>query len=333
MKNTIFIGIDVGNGYTKSPNTVIASSYDGPYTQKPTLSKHYLCLDGKYYASSTEPMFYQKDKTLDERGIILTLFSIAEEIISSASKKVGENRGKIQEQISLIHQIVLGAGLPVSHYNKKYVEKLISYYEKYMKNGISFEYDGYEFLFRMVFCQIYPQGGAAVACKEYRMSTACNTFYIVDIGSYTVDVVMFQDGRPSKNFISFELGIFTLFDKCVDAVSRNCDIDVDYSAVEDVLQNKPTILYPEVVDLIRSTAQKHAGDIINALRQKKILIDSHPSLFLGGGASLLQKDILSNPLIRKDITQFVKDTKANAKGYARSVRNDYKNYLLSQENA
>lgn len=332
MKNVTFIGIDVGNGYTKSQNTVIASSYDGPFTQKPTLSKHYLCLNGNYYDSSSEPMFYQKDKTLNERGIVLTLFSIAEEIIASAVKKVGENKEKIQEQISLVTQIVLGAGLPISHYKKKYVENLISYYERYMKNGISFDYDDYHFSFRMVFCRIYPQGAAAIACKEYRMANACSTFYTVDIGSYTVDVAMFQNGAPSQNLISFESGVFTLYDKAIEAVNRSYDIDIDYCTVEAVLRNEPTVLYPEVTELILATGQKHTNDIINALRQKKVLLDSHPSLIIGGGASLLQKYVLANPLIRKDITQFVKDTKANAKGYARLVRADYREYISSLDN-
>lgn len=70
-------------------------------------------------------------------------------------------------------------------------------------------------------------------------------------------------------------------------------------------------------------SQKHANEVINALRQRKIMFDSHPVLFVGGGSILLKKYILDNPLIKKEATQFIMDPKANAKGYKRLVYADY----------
>lgn len=323
MKNVTFIGIDVGNSDTKSQNTVFPSGYEGPFPSKPLMSEHYLFFDGKYYAPSADSMFYQKDKTTDERGIVLTLISIAKELICTYSKKEDGDKERIQERITATTQIALGAGLPVSHYKQTYVDNLIKYYTKYMGDGIEFEYDGYKFSFRMVLCKIYPQGGAAAACKENKITSIFNTYYVVDIGGYTVDVAQFQNGRPSKDCFSPELGVIIMFDRIAEKVNIDYDIMIDTDIIKTVLTGGTTILKEEVQDLIIAMAQKHANDIINALRQRKIMFDSHPVLFVGGGAILLKKYILDNPLIKKEATQFIMDSKANAKGYKRLVYADY----------
>lgn len=323
MKNITFLGVDVGNSDTKSSNTTFPSGYEGPYPTKPMLSEHYLYFNGKYYAPSVDSMLYQKDKTTDERGIILTLISIAKELISTYSKKEEGDSTKIQARIAATTQIALGAGLPVSHYKKALVDNLINYYSKYMGDGVEFEYDGYQFCFKMVFCRIYPQGGAAAACKENKITSIFNTYYVIDIGGYTVDVAQFQNGRPSKDCFSVELGAIVMFDKIAEKVSVDYDITIDQELIKTVLSGGATILPDEVKNLIFAMSQKHANEVINALRQRKIMFDSHPVLFVGGGSILLKKYILDNPLIKKEATQFIMDPKANAKGYKRLVYADY----------
>ena len=323
MKNIMFLGIDVGNSDTKSQNTVFPSGYEGPYPSKPMMSEHCLYFNGNYYSPSVDSMFYQKDKTADERGIVLTLISIAKEMISTFSKKEEGNRDRIQDRINGVTQIALGAGLPVSHYKKAYVDKLVDYYNEYMGNGIQFEYDDYKFHFQMVMCRIYPQGGAAAACKENKITSIYSTYYVVDIGGYTVDVAQFQNGHPCKDCFSVELGAIIMFDRIAEKVNNDHDIMVDHDTIKTVLNGGTTILDSEVKQLIFAMAQKHANEIINSLRQRKIMFDSHPVLFVGGGSILLKKYILENPLIKKDATQFIMDSKANAKGYKRLVYADY----------
>ena len=155
------LGIDVGNSDTKSQNTIFPSGYEGPYSFQPSFSSDCLKFEGKYYTPSDERLFYLQDKTVDERCIILTLISIAKELILQFSASPDAERTSIQKSISEIRHIALGAGLPVAHYKKKYIENLLAYYQRYMGSGITFSYNDYCFSFIMDACRIFPQGGAA----------------------------------------------------------------------------------------------------------------------------------------------------------------------------
>lgn len=321
MEKLTILGIDLGNSDTKSQNTTYPSGYEGPFSSKPIIASDYLYFNGSYYSPSIERLYYQRDKTKDERGIVLTLISIAKELIFKFEKKY-TSFNDIQNAISKITNIGLGVGLPVSHYNKTYIDNLINYYTQYMGDGICFEYNGYHFSFTMSICRVYPQGGAAAAHKDNRIAEKYNTYYVVDIGGYTIDVAQFKNGVPAKDRISLELGIITMYDNIAEKVFTNCDINVDHDAIEAVLNNENTILSEDAQLLIKELTTKHANNVLNALRQQKIMFDSHPCLFVGGGSIMLKNALLNNPMIRKEAVQFITDTRANAKGYARLLKSE-----------
>ena len=320
------LGIDVGNYDTKSQNTTIPSGYEGPYNTKPAISNQYLLFAGEYYVPTVNRLYFMKDKTSDERAIVLTLMSIATELIDKFSKKEGATRESIQAAITGTTHISLGAGLPISHYTKTYIDNLINYYHKYMGSGIEFEYCGYSFNLIMDVCRIYPQGGAAFACKANRFMGVFSTYYLIDIGGYTVDVAQFKDDSISKDKLSLDLGIIIMYDSIIDKATVDFDVDLDYGLIEAVLNDKKTILKAEVNEMIKAMTQKHADNIVYTLRQKKILLNSHPCLFIGGGSLLLKQYLLNNNMVStsKDETQFITDTRANAKGYTRLLKAECK---------
>ena len=80
------------------------------------------------------------------------------------------------------------------------------------------------------------------------------------------------------------------------------------------LGNRPAQVYAH----IHKPVNDHRGRF--ALRQQKIMFDSHPCLFVGGGSIQLMPYIIKNPLIKKETCLFIKDAKANAKGYARLIK-------------
>ena len=112
-----------------------------------------------------------------------------------------------------------------------------------------------------------------------------------------------------------------MYDDIISRVGMDFDIDIDYNTIQSVLNAEKTILKPEAVSIIQEMTAKHASNIINALRQKKIMFDSYPAIFCGGGANLLKPFIVANPLISKETTCFISDTRANAKGYERLIKN------------
>lgn len=319
-KNTLYlVGIDVGNYDTKSPHTTTPSGYEGPYSEKQLLAKECLYLGGSYYVVTNERLYYMADKTQDERCLVLTLISIAKEILYRISKEE-TGHDTVQERIGRITRIALGAGLPIAHYRKNDVNKLKDYYMKHMGEGIAFDFNEYHFAFTLETVQIYPQGGAAAASIGSSVLNEYRTYYIFDIGGYTLDIAQFVEGKPQKDMHSLELGIIILYDNILDKVYKDFDMNIDYSLIEDVLSERNHVLPDNVVEVILDMTNRHANKIISAMRQAKIAFTSYPCIFVGGGSIVLKKYILNNSQIRKDIVHFVSDTRANAKGYTKMLR-------------
>lgn len=324
MKKILFIGIDVGNYDTKSQHTTLPSGYEGPFSAKPILANECLCLNGQFYQISSERLYYLQDKTRDDRCIVLTLCSIANEIIYKTTKAQNDpDHESVQKGIEQVKHIALGAGLPIAHYRKNDVQNLMEYYQRFMSDGITFEYNNYRFSFTMVFCRIYPQGGAAAASITSNIISKYPTYYIFDIGGYTLDVAQFVDGSPQKDVHSMELGIITLYDNIIEKIFKDHNQMLTYSVVNDVLCSKPHVIEDKLVEIIIDMTKRHADKIISALRQNKIAFSSYPCIFIGGGSIVLKKYILQNDQIRRDIVQFITDTRANAKGYAKLLRSSY----------
>lgn len=316
------IGVDVGNYDTKSQNTVIPSGYDGPYTAKPPIAQNYLMYDGKYYLPRSTRFAYQKDKTTSDRALLLTLMSIANEIIFTASKVDKDSKPKrpeeIQSAISTVKTVSLAVGLPPSHYTKTRVMNLIGYYEKYMKNGIEFIYNDYKFNFYMDKCNVLPQGGAGAMLVN--KITKYPSYYIIDIGGYTVDTIFYVDYTTAEKWSSKEKGILTLIEEIIDRVTMEHDVTLDARLIEAVLKGENTIIPDAAKKTIYEMTKSYCDSIINILKESGIEFKAYPCLFMGGGSMLLKEFILNNPLINKDGIHFVNDNKANAIGYYKSLK-------------
>lgn len=312
----IIIGVDLGNYNTKSQNTIIPSGYEGPYKEPSMMGEGNLKYNGMYYVHSNSRLAYLSDKTKDDRGIILTLMSIAKELLFRVTKENME-RSDIQNEISKINSIYLGAGLPISNYRKVHVDALKNYYNEYLGQGISFEYDGYLFNLKMEKCGVYPQGEAAAFARSNKVIDEYDSYYIIDIGGYTVDIAHRENRKPCEDAISLNMGIIIMYDNIKNYIYSNYDININNKIIEDVLSGKPTVLPDEVCAAIRTLTVQHAASIINTIKQKGILLGALPCIFNGGGSNLLKKGLLQSPVINKNSVFFNTDIKANAKGYAK----------------
>ena len=319
-----YFGIDIGNHSTKSKNTVITSGFEGPYNAKPTIADKYLLFQDKYYIPSTTILAYQKDKTTNERAIVLALMSIAEEIIYTCSK-VKKNspplsKSEVQAKIDKYNKIALGIGLPPTHYTESQVKKNIDYFNLYMGNGISFVYADYKFNLKLEVCRVYPQAGAG-AINATRIASF-PSYFVIDIGGYTVDTIFFEDGKPSGHWSSKEKGVLTLYKSIIDTCTMEFEITLDSRIIETVLKGGQTILEDDVKETIFQRTKQHAEDIINTLKESGIEFKAYPCFFMGGGSLLLKKYIETNPIISKNGLFFIEDTKANAAGYTIFIKDE-----------
>lgn len=315
-----YIGIDDGNFDTKSKNTTNPNGYT-THNELPPMVKEYLKYDGRYYVPNEDRFNYMEDKTASDRGLILSLFGIAKELIARADK----SDSQIQEYITSVDRIVLGAGLPPLHW-KKHEEKK-QYYYKYMKDGITFEYKGFLFSFKLSFCEIYPQDYAAIITNaKDKWISENSVVYGCDIGGGTLDIVKVVNGKPIMTQCMTEnLGIIWMYKSIVSKVKLEHDVSVKTSDIENVLNGKRTLLSDQVKTSIMREVQMWVDEkIIGTIVQSGINLDTEVAVFIGGGSLLLKPYITKNKTIKH--IHFLSDQNAvhaNAIGYEKLVKQSY----------
>ena len=328
MKSVANIGIDVGNYDTKSALTTTPSGL-GSYSAPPFGADEVLEYNGVYYVPDIARFAYVKDKTKDENAFILTLFGIAKEIIARVSRG-GRSKEEIQSEIDKIAYINLGVGLPPTHMSKQ-TNSLNEYYHTRFHygegRGIEFKFNNYSFNIALNALRIWPQDAAAVMTYRPRnenfISNKHKTYYAIDIGGYTVDVVPMINGKLDvKRCDSKELGILKLFDEITITVEREYGISLNAERIDSVLRGEESILSPEIIDVITSSAAHWLDSILNQLRQNGLEFAAYPVIFIGGGAQLLKPYIKKNPLLT--MYAFIPSPRANAEGYQKLIELELK---------
>ncbi len=322
MGKKAYIGIDVGNYDTKTVNTTTTSGFKS-YPKAPFGADEVITFQDTIYVPTLDRFSYVKDKTIDDRCFILTLYGIAKELVSRVKGgKEKENKIAIQKEISAYTDLYLGVGLPPSHM-ASLSEKLESYYYDNFKGGVSFNYNEIEFNLNLKKLLIYPQDYAAVATYQPKnpefITRKFKDYYAIDIGGYTVDVVPIHNGRPVVDgCTSLDRGILKMFDEIESAINRDYGYTIDASTIESVLKNEVTICAEEEIVAINNLAKNWCDDIINKLREKGLEFSSKPVVFLGGGSKLFKKYIKANKLIRA--CDFITNPRANAIGYEKLLK-------------
>ena len=293
----MLIAIDHGNKQVKTVhgNAIVSGvqkSKTRPY------GRDVLKYGGSYYTLSAQRIPYQKDKTTDERFFILSLFAIAEEIEAQGAYTSG------------LMPIDLAIGLPPAHFgaqNKAFVR----YFKR--KEPIYFSYRDklYSILIRNVQC--YPQAFAAAAMMLGELATVPRAL-ILDVGGFTADYLLLKNGRADlSTCYSLENGVILLYNRIRSKASSDLDILLEESEIDRILRGEDQDAAPEVIALAEREAQEFINDLLSGLRERMLELKSGKVIFLGGGATLLRRQIEASGKIGQAI--FVEDINANAKGY------------------
>ena len=157
--------------------------------------------DGKYWTLSSQRLSYMRDKTRDDRYFILSLFAIAKEM---------ERSGRY----SPLEQIQLAVGIPPEHYGM-----LRDKFAQYFKRGIiKFAYKDKPYTVMIDRVMVFPQAYAAVVPQSSLVVHTLRIF-IIDVGGYTTDVLLLQNGKPDLQFCrSLETGIITMNNEIIRKV-------------------------------------------------------------------------------------------------------------------
>ena len=292
----MLIAIDHGNHACKSVHFNFVSGL-AQHSVRPPMADEVLEYNGEFWTLSGQRLPYRRDKTRDESFFILTLFAIAKELAFAGPLPSAE-------------KIDLAVGLPPEHYGLL-KDKFRDYFKR--NQSVQFIYNDkpITIMIRVVF--VYPQAFAAIAPQKSQLKHHLRLF-LVDIGGYTTDVLLLRQGKPDMQFCrSLETGVITMNNDIIRRVGALHDMQIEDEHISAVLAGKETILPEEVKDTIRKSAEQHAINILNQLRELKVDLRSNPAVFIGGGSALFRDYLEKSPLVAS--ATFVESVNANAIGY------------------
>lgn len=297
MYQKIIIPIDHGNRNMKTEQNVFTSGLVDSECKPPI--GEYLFYNGRYYSLTEQRIPYMRDKTLDERFFILTLFGIA---VEAAKKTV------IQDNI--IFQVDLPIGLPPKHYGALYQK-----FENYFKGRGSqiFTYKGKPYEIEIGNVMAFPQDYAA-AMTIYPQIAEYNKVITVDIGGFTLDYLLIRSGKPDLSVCdSLEKGVITLYNNVISRINAEYDILLEETDVDRIIQGKKTDYAPNILQKVQDMLITYVDDILGILRERGLDLKSGCVVFIGGGALLLRSYLENSDKVGHCI--FLEDICANAKGY------------------
>ena len=292
----MLIAIDHGNHACKTVHHNFVSGL-AQHSVRPPMADEILEYNGEFWTLSGQRLPYRRDKSRDESFFILTLFAIAKELAYAGPLPSAE-------------KVDLAVGLPPEHYGLL-KDKFRDYFKR--NQSVQFIYNDkpITIMIRDVF--VYPQAFAAIAPQKSQLKHHLRLF-LVDIGGYTTDVLLLRQGKPDMQFCrSLETGVITMNNDIIRRVGALHDMQIEDEHISAVLAGKETILPEEVKDTIRKSAEQHAINILNQLRELKVDLRSNPAVFIGGGSALFRDYLEKSPLVAS--ATFVESVNANAIGY------------------
>lgn len=293
----MLISIDHGNKQIKTNRrTFVAGLHESD--TKPPFGQNVLYYNGKYYTLSNRRIPYMRDKTVDERYFILTLFAVAFEL-TGASYNTNE-----------VADLQLAIGLPPAHYGSQY-EKFENYFLN--RNIIDFSLDDKPYSIYISKAMCFPQAYAAVM-PIYQRIRQFPKVSVLDIGGFTADYLVVNTGEADLSACdSLDNGEITLYNSIKSKVNADYDMLLDETDIDAILKEMPTDYDENVILIVKEQAQAFINDLFGKLRERMIDLRSGKAVFVGGGSILLKKQIEASGKVTAPI--FVDEISANTKGY------------------
>ena len=296
----IFIGVDNGNGNTKVDTGAVITSGVKKLATKPPIDTKTICWNGQYYAVGSPKMEIQQSKITNDDTLILTMAAIGEKL-----KALGKTSAEIR----------LGAGLPLTRIG---AEKK-GFHDYFMKNQkLNFVYEGVNYSVYIISADIFPQGYAAVV---NRLNTFGMLTVVVDIGSWTIDILPITEGQPDVSRCkSLSLGTFTAMQDINESLRQKFGEEAEESIIKDVMIHGTSTINRQYLQVIQDGLYEYVESVMNHLRTLKFNTTLTELIFMGGGASVIKnfgRDLPENITIIEDVC-------INAKGYEDILKHKYK---------
>lgn len=286
---TIVIGVDHGWSSIKTSNFIFPSGV-GEITTEPAFRNNTLEYEGKWYQVGTGRQPVMPNKVSDDRYYLLTLAAIAKELKQRKKRKAS---------------VYLSAGLPLTRFGAE-KEDFLAYLGK--NKELNFRFEDEDYTINLVKVSVYPQCYAAVASK---IDTMEEDVLVVDIGSWTIDVMPIRDKFPIENqCLTLPRGIIT----CMNHINRECvrqfNTELGERTIEEFMRTGTANVGKQYLDLMKTEIRLFADTLWNTLSENGYQIGTMPVIFAGGGATLIKN---YGPKERN--LTYIQDVRANARGF------------------
>ena len=299
MIKKLRVAVDHGNRNMKTCHFIFTSGLN-VLDKKPARGEQYLQYEGKYYTLSEQRIPYQRDKTLDFRFFILTLFALAMEL-----------EGKDQIQPEDVVQIQLPIGLPPKHFAELY-EKYEAFFRAEGK-VLDLNFNGKIYHICIQEVRAFVQDFAAMMTVGQDIMQIPKAVGI-DIGGFTTDYLLIRKGKPDMGYCdSLEKGVITMYNQIISSVNSEYDMLLEDTDIDSILSGNTQYYDDSVVHMTESMVHDFVTDLLNSIRERGIDTKTSYTVFIGGGAVLLKQFLEKSDRLGKYL--FIEDLKANARGY------------------
>ena len=164
---------------------------------------------------------------------------------------------------------------------------------------------------------VFPQGYAAVV---NRLDTFNKATVVVDIGSWTIDILPITEGQPDVSRCkSLSLGTLTAISEINENLRQKYGEEAEETIIKDVMINRSSNIDPSYLALIQNGFYEYVDKVMNTLITLKFNSTLTDFVFLGGGATVIKnfsRNLGTNITILDDIC-------INARGYEDILRHKY----------
>lgn len=297
MYQNIIVPIDHGNRNMKTPHFIYTSGIEESQI-KPPLGE-YLIFKDKYYTLTEKRIPYMRNKTVDDRFFVLTLFGIGMESEKQGIYCPGE-----------LLQVDLPVGLPPKHFGAMY-KKLEAYFKR--EEVVEYFFRGRNYSVYLENVATFPQDYAAAITIYPKIMNYGKTI-VIDIGGFTLDYLLLRGGIPDLAVCdSLENGVIKLYNHIISRINSEQDILLEEMDIDSILKGENTDYSERIIKTVRNMAAVFVNDLLGTLRERGIDLKSGCVVFVGGGALLLRKYLEASEKVGECF--FIEDIKANAIGY------------------
>lgn len=288
------IGLDPGNSMHKTVHGIYPTAIteiDHPFSEDKILE-----LGGQYYRTHGKRIDVREDKTGSDAFRLLSYPGIAMELDRIGVKKA---------------RIYLGVGCPIGRLAKERLP-LIKYYSN--PKEVRFRYSGKAYSIIIEKVLVFPECYGAVVD---RIPTMKSEEVVVDIGSWTIDILKIIDHSPDESQCGSDSnGLIPCMRKIDEECLRLYNTKIGENIIRDVLVTGRADIDNCYIEVIEKELTRYTTSVFRSLREMGINTRTSPVTFVGGGAALMRRYA---GITAKNIS-FIDDIRANAKGYDMLVR-------------